>query len=443
MSRQKRSGEERELTCDAACEVLETALKGSFRRDVLDGALRSGSFRKALRSLRADMRSHSFQTASHQVVLGDFIRRFDGLTREEGFEVLHTWDHSAHRFCEENAPVLTLDYFANLKSTSRSKRVSLSILLDFYFLHVLILCAVRVWDEGDPDGVLDRVTSLLRVLQGSDGSGHHFAEDGETLLMLAMSQFHPNEQAYDHLIEKIWTLNRGHVRRFALISTAVLGAHLRWGFRVMYRRDVTRMRDDNVPDYPWLLFALETLLREYARLHDAGIQGAEREEVVEGLLNGLTPDPWAFIGKLPDALSDYAEKYSRFCELLGRYGEDLVEECKRHRPSAEGFSPMAFHFNFPHNVLMAHLMTALDEESVRSLSLNALLLGRHDGAVTEQSADDLAKTLTAFAGSSPDKLDAHGARLIIYDWHAGHGYCNMALTAIGRYVSEMAEESRP
>ena len=388
------------------------------------------------------MRSHSFQIASHKVVLGDFVRRLDGLTREEGFEVLHTWDHSTHRFCEENAPVLTLDYFASLKSTSRSKRVSLSILLDFYFLHVLMLCAVRVWDEGDPDGLLDRISRLLRLLQGPDGSGHHFADDAETLLMLAMSQFHPNDEAYDHLIEKIWTLNGGHLRRFALISTAVLGAHLRWGFTVMYRRDVTRMREDNVPDYPWLLFALETLLPEYARLHDADIQGAEREEVVEGLLNGMTADPWAFIGKRPDALSDYAEKYSRFCELLGRYGEDLVDECIRHRPSAERFSPMAVHFNFPHNVLMAHLMTALEEGSARSLSVNALLLGKHDGVATEQSPDDLAEELTAFAGSSPDKLDAHGGRLIIYDWEAGQGYCEMALRAIAGYVSERAQESR-
>ena len=207
--------------------------------------------------------------------------------------------------------------------------------------------------------------------------------------------------------------------------------------------DTTRMRDDNVGDYPWLLFALETLMREYARLHDEGDRGAERQQVVEGLLNGLTCDPWAFVGKPPDALKGFPEQYNSFCELLGRYGEDLLEEFKRHRPSAEDFSPLAFHFNFPHNVLTAILMIALAEGSARSLSMNAVLLGRHDGSTTEESPDEFAKALTAFAGSGPEKLDAHGAQLIIYDRHAGHGYCNMVATAIGRYLSEMSEQSAP
>ena len=202
------------------------------------------------------------------------------------------------------------------------------------------------------------------------------------------------------------------------------------------------MRDDNVGDYLWLLFALETLMREYALLHDADVQGAERDKVVEGLLNGLTSDPWAFVGKAPEALSGYSEQYSSFCGLLKRYGEDLLEDFRKHRPATQGFSPLAFHFNFPHNVLMAILMIALDLGNARSLSLNALLLGRHDGMVTEDSPDDFAKGLTAFAGSSPEKLDSHGARLIIYDRHAGHGYCNMVSTAIGRYLSRTVEESQ-
>ena len=73
--------------------------------------------------------------------------------------------------------------------------------------------------------------------------------------------------------------------------------------------------------------------------------------------------------------------------------------------------------------------------------MNAVLLGSHDGTTTEASPDDFAKTLTAFAGSSPGKLDSHGARLIIYDRHVGYGYCNMVTTAIGKYLAEMTEES--
>ena len=442
MSRQKRSGEERELTCEALCDALEAALRSSFRNDVVDEVWGTGSTKKALRSLRGAMRSHTFKTASQQVALGDFVKQLDDLTRAEGFEILHTWDHSTHVFLKEITPVLVLDHFENFASSSREERMALAILLDFYFLHLLILCAMRAWDEEDPDAVLDRVTGLLSVLQGPAGSGHQFVDDAETLLMLALSQFHPAEGAYDRFAQKVWTLSQGHVINFSRISTAALGAHLRWGFGVMYGRDTSRMRDDNVGDYPWLLFAVETLMREYARLHDEGVQGPQREEVVEGVLNGLTSDPWAFAGRIPAPLSRHAELYSSLCELFGRYGEDFLEECKGHWPPAEGFSPLAFHFNFPHNVLSAILMIVLDQGSACSLSMNTLLLGRHDGAVSEDSPRDFAETLTAYAGSSPEKLDSHGARLIIYDPIAGRAYCNMVQTATRRLLSNASEEAR-
>ena len=443
MSRPKRSGEERALTCGALCDQLEAALKGGFRRDLVDEALATGSTKKALKSLRGAMRSHSFKTASQRVVLDDFVRSFDALTREEGFEILHTWDHGKHVFVEKITPVLVLDHFENFASTSRAERTSLAILVDFYFLHPLILCAMRAWDDEDQDGVLDRVTGLLGLLQGTDGGGHQFVDDAETLLMLALAQFHPDDDnAYDRFAAKVWTLNSGHVVNFSRISAAVLGAHLRWGFGVMYGRDTTRMRDDNVGDYPWLLLAVEALMREYARLHDEGVQGPEREEIVEGLLNGLTADPWAFAGKIPDPLSGHAELYSSFCDLFVRYGTDLLEEFKGHWPPADGFSPLAFHFNFPHNVLSAVLMIVLDQGSACSLSMNTLLLGRHDGVVSEDSPHDFAYTLTSYAGSSPDKLDDHGARLIIYDRHAGRGYCNMVQTATRRLLSGAGEEAR-
>ena len=435
MSRPKRSRTQSEPTFAATCDAVEAALRGSFRSDVLEAAWKSGNFRKAFRSLRADLGHHSFQTASRKLVLRNQIRRLDNLTRDEGFEVFHTWDHSRHRFSEENAPVLTLDYWANLRATPRSDGIAFSILLDFYFLHVLMLLAVRVWDEDDPDRALDRVTSLLHLLQGPHGSRHRFAADGETLIMLAISQFHPYELAYDQLIEKIWTLSPEHVRRFALVSTAVLGAHLRWGLGAMYGRSTMRMRDDNRADYPWLLFALDTLLREYARLREEGIRGAERDEVVEGLLNGLTPDPWAFTGTLPEGLVDYPGKYARFCELLVRAGPALVEECKRHLPSAEPFSPMAVHFNFPHNVLMAHLMTALEDGAPRSLAVNAVLGGHHGDGDPGSSKNELAAELTTFA-ASPERLGSHRARLIIHDWRAGRAHCDAALRVIGNYVGK-------
>ena len=47
-----------------------------------------------------------------------------------------------------------------------------------------------------------------------------------------------------------------------------MGSHLRFGFEATYGRDTVVMRDDNVADYPWLCFALATLMREYARCRE-------------------------------------------------------------------------------------------------------------------------------------------------------------------------------
>ncbi len=49
-----------------------------------------------------------------------------------------------------------------------------------------------------------------------------------------------------------------------------MGSHLRFGFEATYGRDTVVMRDDNVADYPWLCFALLTVMQEYARLDAAG-----------------------------------------------------------------------------------------------------------------------------------------------------------------------------
>ena len=62
------------------------------------------------------------------------------------------------------------------------------------------------------------------------------------------------------------TLNAAHRVRIALAHTVSMGSHLRFGFEATYGRDTVVMRDDNVADYPWLCFALMTVMQEYARL---------------------------------------------------------------------------------------------------------------------------------------------------------------------------------
>ena len=136
-------------------------------------------------------------------------------------------------------------------------------------------------------------SELVERLQGPGGSGHHFVADAETLLIVALSQFHPEEQAYDRIIDKVHQLETGHQVSFARVSAAVLSAHLRWGFWLMYERDPVRMRRDNVGDYPWLLNSLLTLARAFVTSLDAGEGVDERAPLTQSLLQGLAADPYA------------------------------------------------------------------------------------------------------------------------------------------------------
>ena len=79
-----------------------------------------------------------------------------------------------------------------------------------------------------------------------------------------------------------------------------MGSHLRFGFEATYGRDTVNMRNDNVADYPWLCYALATLMKaEHARMHAAGEDGPARRQVVESPLNGLSADARAMIGRPP------------------------------------------------------------------------------------------------------------------------------------------------
>ena len=103
--------------------------------------------------------------------------------------------------------------------------------------------------------------------------------DAETAHLISTSHFEPDEGAYRQLLANVGRLDAPHRVRIALIYAAILGSHLRHGFQDLYKRDVLIMRDDNGPDYPWLFFAVSTLLKEYVRLHDEGLYGTERDKV--------------------------------------------------------------------------------------------------------------------------------------------------------------------
>src|SRR5262249_22167100 len=192
-----------------------------------------------------------------------------------------------------------LTYIIDQRGTAEFHPSVAAIALDYYFLYVLALLSLRIWDAGDPDDNLDRLNSLLGHLQGGGGSGHRFRATVRTLLPVAASHYEPNDAAYDTLLARVRTLSRSHRTALALVHAASLGSHLRFGFQATYGRDIVLMRDDNTVDYPWVCFSLATLMTEYDSLRREGIDDIRRDAVVEAMLNGLSFDARAFIGTPP------------------------------------------------------------------------------------------------------------------------------------------------
>jgi hypothetical protein len=428
---------------DALCTALERILEGPTRHEIVATLGRSGRMDDALRRIRAAMSSHGFEGLPR-----DFertVRRLDNRTRQDGFRVLHAWNHTSHQFTDDVVPVLMIDFFERAGVEDPEVSTTLAILLDYYFLHLLALAAMRAWDTEEPGATLDRVTHLLHLLQGPDGSGHHFVADAETLMIYALSQFHPEEHAYDRVIERTALLPEAHEVAFARVSAAVLGAHLRWGFWLMYGRDVVKMRNDNVGDYPWLLYSVLVLLRAWSGILDDDARVDERKQVAGSLLLGLAADPWAFAGRPPPALEPYPDEYAEVRTLLEAHGPRLLEELEAHAPGKEAYAPLSLHFNFPHNALVAIVTLALLEGRPQALTLNDLFEEDEFGApgdegevtsVAPETKEGLARTLMAFSRGSPDRLGYRGAMLVAYDPLSAMRTFSMTIDTIRKSLPE-------
>src|SRR5262249_25206568 len=149
---------------DDACAALQTAPTGPFRRTIVSEIADSKDFRSALLRMRDGMRSHSWQIGSQHLSLGRAVKSFDQRTREDGFHVLHDWDGKADTVNEDIIPVDVLHYVAGRRGDEPPDSRALAILLDYYFVHLLALLSVRIWDDGDGDANLDRLDRLLREL---------------------------------------------------------------------------------------------------------------------------------------------------------------------------------------------------------------------------------------------------------------------------------------
>ena len=398
-----------------AINVINGVLEGPIRHQILDDLSALTDFREALQRLRTGMRTNTFKYGSSALALDRLVKTLDTRTREDGFHALHDWDGKADKLNEDIIPVDLLNYFMSATTRPPYPAIGLAVFLDYYFMYIVAMLALRAWDAADPSTALDEVTRQLQLLQSPYGGGQRFAENAETLILIATSHFEPDHDAYPRLLGRVRTLNAANQLRIARAHAAILAGHLRFGFEPFYKRDLTLMRADNVPDYPWLFFALTTLMREYAQMHDKGIQADERQATVEGILTALTPDPRAFLGKPPAALEPYQPEVEEFHALFTKYQDDLIAEFETLRPTNQDYSPIAFNFNFPHNIVKALVVNAVARGEASFITLNDLLTGVPKSPEATRTKYAAMTRLLEYARMSPEIIQGRSFPMVVYD----------------------------
>ncbi len=413
----------------SVCDTLEEVLAGTFRTEVVR-ALAGSSLGSALGRLREAMRTDVWRFDDAALTLAVAVRDYDRRTRDEGFHALHDWDGVAAHVNPDTIPVDVLDYLVAQRGRDAFEPVAPAILIDYYFMHVLSLLVLRAWDEGDADANVDRLDLLLGHLQGPGGSGHRFCDDAATLLLIATAHYEREEWGYDLLLSKVRTLNAAHRAAIARGHGAAMGCHLRFGFEATYGRDTSLMRNDNVADYPWLCFALSTLMDEYHAHREGAPATLARERVVESMLNGMTADPRAFLGTGPASLAQHEIERGRFRERFLVYQSDLLDEFQAFQPSATAYSPLSFFFNFSHNVVKGQVVDALLWSLPWPVGLDDLFTGEPRDESPDRSREHLANTLTAYARTNPHKIRGRLMPVIVYDPEAGYRAFRLTLRRI-------------
>jgi hypothetical protein len=425
-----------DIPFEQVCALVGTALAGTARREIVDDFASAASLGAALAPLRDAMRANQFRARGHQIFLDRAITSYDGRTRAEGFHILHDWDGVAQQTNPDIIPIDVLHFVAEQRGGEPASRAEIAILLDYYFMHVLALLTLRIWDQGDPDENLARIDALLTELQGPNGSGQQFAADAATLMLIGTSHYEPAEWGYGRLLERVRTLNERHRFEIGLGHAQSMGCHLRFGFEAQCGRDTLALRDDNIADYPWLCFALAAVMDEYARL--AGPDGPaprpERDRAVieEALLNGLTPDARAFVGVPPPSLSKSESDRVRFADGFTRHKAALLESFQKYRPSESGYSPLSLFFNFSHNVVKGTVVDALLWGEACDLTFNDLLTGVPRAALEPGSQQLLATTLMGYARSNPDRIRGRLMPVIVYDPQAGRRAYSVAIEKLSQ-----------
>ncbi|HYE87765.1 MAG TPA: hypothetical protein VEA16_15485 [Vicinamibacterales bacterium] len=419
------------ISFDHACDLVEAVLRGDTRRRILAG-LRGTTLGASLSALRDAMRANRFRAGSAQFFLDRMIKTYDGRTRGDGFHILHDWDGVAQQTNPDIIPIDVLQFVAEQRGAEESSDLEPAILLDYYFMHVLALLTMRVWDEGDASGNVERLNALVGELQGPNGSGQQFAADAATLMLIGTSHYEPHEWGYGKLLARVRTLDEAHQFRIGLGHASSMGCHLRFGFEAQCGRDTVLLRDDNIADYPWLCFALAAVSRAYVRLAGAGIENRDRGVIEEAMLNGLTADARAFIGVPPPSLSESEADRLQFVEHFVAHKSTLLEAFTRYRPSDTAYSPLSLFFNFSHNVVKGTVVDALLWGEAWDVTLDDLLSGVPRADQEDGSRQLLATTLMAYARSNPDRIRGRLMPVIVYDPQAGRRAFTVAMEKLSQ-----------
>jgi hypothetical protein len=380
-----------------ACELIEVVLAGDERRRLVGDLCAKRSPSRALAGLAHALRTNLRELDARYAALDGLISHLDARTRRDGFHVLHDWDGAADRVNPETIVVDVASFAVDRRGDEPGHETAAAILLDYHYFNLLAMLSLRVWDEGDPAANLDRLDALLVALH-ANGSGHRFASRAPTLLLIATAHYEPDERGYHVLLEKVRTLDRPHQRALAIDHAVAMGCHLRFGFEASYGRDVGLMRADNAADYPWLQFALSTLIDAYASHPD--------EAVAEALINGLTPDPGRFAADIPEDRAALLDAFERF------------------RPTDNSYSPLAFFFNFSHNVVKGLLVDAVLRGRPWPVTLNDLLTSLPSEPDAQPSGVsrkkiDVAQTLMDHARRGPSRIRGRLTPAIVYDVATG------------------------
>ena len=415
---------------EQACTIVGAALKGNARREIVDG-MSAPTLGAALLQMREAMRGNQFRARGSTFFLDRVVSSYDGRTVADGFNILRDWDGVAQRFNPDVIPVDVLNFLVEQRGGDPCGPTEPAILLDYYFMHVLALLTLRVWDDGDPDENLSRVDALLRDLQGPEGSGQLFAADAATLMLIGTSHYEPEEWGYGKLLARVRTLNERHRFEVGVSHAQSMGCHLRFGFEAQCGRDTLALRDDNIADYPWLCFALAEAMQEYVRMAAGGLENRERAVVEEALLNGLTPDARAFVGVPPASLSQSVGDWARFVEGYTQHKAALLDSFQRYRPSDASYSPLCFYFNFSHNVVKGTVVDALLWGEAWDVTMNDLLTGVPRAGLEDESKQLLATTLMGYARSNPDRIRGRLMPVIVYDPQSGRRAYTVAMEKLG------------